>query len=104
MEIQKAGDDSSAYKNEIKEGVQIFDKSFKEMKETKNFPQKKQEFNNAMQESLKAIQDAATALANKELLKKKQQLDQDYQAYLQTPNSENEKKVEKDIDSLRDST
>jgi len=104
MEIQKPSDESSVYKKEIQQGVKIFDESFKEMEKTKNFPQKKQEFENAMQESLQAIQDAATSLANKELIQQKDQLSKDYQDYLTSPTPQNAEKVEKDLNSLRESS
>lgn len=103
MEIQKPGEDPSAYRKEIQEGVKIFKESFQGVKETKDFPQKTQEYEKAIDESMQAIQDAATALMNEKLIQLKQQLDKDYHAYLDNPNSQNAEKVEKDLDSLRES-
>ncbi len=104
MEIQKSGDDSATYRKEIQEGVQTFEKSFKGMKGTKDFPEKKLEYEKAMGESMQAIQDAASALMNKSLIQMKDQLSKDYQNYLGNPTSQNANKVEKDLSSLRESS
>lgn len=103
MEIDKMGGDSAAYRKEIQEGVQIFEKSFKGVRETKDFPQKTAEYEKSIDESMQAIQDAATALMNKKLLEMKDQLDKDYHVYLDNPTAQNAEKVEKDLDSLRKS-
>lgn len=102
MEIGKTGD-SAEYRKEIQEGVQIFEKSFKGVRETKNFPQKTAEYEKSIDEAMQAIQDAATALTNKKLLEIKDQLDKDYHGYLDNPTAQNAEKVEKDLDSLRKS-
>jgi len=104
MEIQKAGDDQEKYRKEIHEGAHIFNESFKEMQKTKKFPQKKAELEKSMGEAFKAIQEAATALANKTLEEQKNQLSKDYQAYLSDPSEQNAQKVEKDLDLLSKST
>ena len=102
MEIRPS-EDSSIYKNELQQGVKIFEKSFKGYQETKNFPAKKMEYEKAMGESLQAIQDACKALMNKELAAKKDQLSKDYQDFLNNPSSQNASKVEKDLDSFHES-
>lgn len=104
MGIEKLGGDSAAYRKEIQEGVQIFEKSFKGIRETKDFPQKTEEYEKAIDESMQAIQDAATALMNKKLLEIKAELDKDYHTFLDNPSAKNAEKVEKDLDSLREST
>lgn len=103
MEIQKPGDDQSIYKKELQQGVKIFEESLKGFRDTKKFPEKKMEYEKAMNESFKAIQDACTVLMNKELASEKEQLSKDYQSYLSNPSAENANKVEKDLDALRKS-
>jgi len=104
MEIQKPGDDQAIYKREIKQGVKIFEESLKGFQDTKKFPEKKMEYEKAMNESLKAIQDASSALMNKELVQEKEQLSNDYKNYLTNPSEENAKKIEKDLGALRKSS
>lgn len=102
MEIQKPGDDAQ-YKKEVQRGADIFEKSFQGMQKAK-FPQQKEEFEKSTQEALQAIQDACKGLANAQLVKIKDQLAKDYQAYLSNPNKENEGKVQHDIDDLKHSS
>ena len=103
MEVQKPGDDFAAYRKEIKQGADIFEKSFQGM-QTAKFPAQKAEFEKSTQEALQAIQDACKGLANEQLNKVKDQLTADYQSYLTNPNAENQEKVQHDIDDLRNST
>ncbi len=103
MEIQKPGDERSIYQKEIQQGVKIFQESFKGLQETKKFPEKKIEYEKAMDESLQAIQDAASALMNQKLIQMKEQLSKDYHVYLDDPTNQNAEKVDKDLDSLRES-
>ena len=104
MEIQKGEGDSSVYRKELQQGIKVFEESFKGMRETKNFPQKKQEYEKATEKSLQAIQDAASALMNQALIQMKDRLGNDYQTYMDSPTQENAEKIEKDLDSLREST
>jgi hypothetical protein len=104
MEIQKPGDDASIYRKELQQGVKIFEESLQGFRETKKFPEKKMEYEKAMNESLKAIQDACSALMNKELVHEKDQLSKDYQNYLSNPTDTNANKLEKDLNDLRKSS
>jgi hypothetical protein len=103
MEIPP-GEESSIYRKEIQQGLQIFEKSFKGYQETRKFPEKKMEFQKAMAESLQAIQDACSALMNKELVEKKDKLSKDYQEFLNHPTSQNANQIEKDVNSMRESS
>ncbi|MDN3505655.1 MAG: hypothetical protein P0S96_00285 [Simkaniaceae bacterium] len=103
MEISKPGEDKSIYKKELQQGVRIFEESLKGYRDTKKFPEKKMEYEKAMKESFKAIQDACTALMSKELSGEKEQFSKDYQNYLSNPSAENANKIEKDLDVLRKS-
>ncbi len=101
MEI--SGPDRAQYRKEIQEGVQIFEKGFKEIQKKKTFPAQKQEYETSMEESLKAIQDAAKALANESMQKMKERLEADYDNYLSSPTEANKEKVQRDIDNLKHS-
>lgn len=99
MEISKS--DESQYRKEVKEGIQIFQKSFEGAAKTKDFPEKKQLFEKSAREALQAINDAAKALANKEILAQKDQLQKDYDHYLQQSTPDNQKQVEQDLSAFR---
>ncbi len=100
MEISGDPGKRAEYQREVKEGVHIFEESFKGLQET-NFAPKKEEYEKAIDMSLKALHDVAKAMVNKKLMKMKDQLDRDYHQYLDNPSSENQVKVEKDISSLK---
>ncbi|MCI0381898.1 MAG: hypothetical protein L0207_02460 [Chlamydiae bacterium] len=101
MEVEKPGD-SAAYRAEVKRGVQIFEKDFKGI-QTSKFLEQKEQYEKSANESLEAIQDAVSALMNKELMKLKDKLAQDYQNYLDNPTDQNRNKVQRDIDNLKHS-
>ena len=103
MEVQKPGDDHTAYQKEVQKGVKVFEESFQGMQKAK-FPQQKAEYQKATGEALQAIQDACKGLANAQLSKVKDQLAKDYQSYLSNPNKANEGKVNHDIDDLKHSS
>lgn len=92
---------SEAYRKEVQEGVQIFEKSFKGAAETKKFPEKKALFERSSREALKGIGDAAKALMNQRILEEKEKLEKDYGNYLSNPTPENEQQVEKDLQSFK---
>lgn len=101
MEISKS--DESQYRHEVKEGLDVFNKSFQGGAETKKFPEKKMLFDKAAKEAMQGISDASKALMNKEILAQKEKLEKDYGQYLIEPTPENRKQVEKDIESFKDS-
>jgi len=101
MEISKS--DESQYRREVKEGLEIFNKSFQDGAKTKKFPEKKALFEKSTREAMNAIGDAAKALMNKEILAQKEKLEKDYDHYLMEPTPENQKQVEKDIEGFKDS-
>ncbi len=100
MEVQKPGDDQSAYQREVQQGVKIFEESFKGM-QTAKFPAQKAEYEKSTHEALQGIQDACKGLMNEHLNGVKDQLSKDYQAYLDNPNTENQGKVQHDIDDMK---
>jgi len=102
MEIPGGVPEKPTYKNEVQSGVKLFEKGFKNLQESK-FDAQKLEYKKSMKESLQVIQDAAKGLMNQELLKQKEELANDFQQYLDNPTSENEQKVQHDIDSLKKS-
>lgn len=99
MDISKS--DSIRYRQEVKQGVDIFQKSFKEAAETKDFPEKKDLFDKSAKEAMQAIGDAAKALMNKEILAQKEKLEKDYNDYQRDPSAENSKKIAEDIKSFK---
>ena len=101
MEISKS--DESQYRHEVKEGLDVFKKSFEGGVETKKFPEKKELFEKSSKEAMQGIHDAAKALMNKEILAQKEKLEKDYDQYLEQPSPKNRKQVEKDLESFKDS-
>lgn len=100
MEISKS--DESRYRQEVKQGVDVFHKSFEGAAKTKDFPEKKGLFEKATREAMQSIDDAAKALMNKELLAQKEKLQKDYRHYLEQPTPENREQVEKDIKGFKE--
>lgn len=102
METTGVGGNDPVYRKDMQKGVQIFEKTFKEMEKTKNFPQKKQELEKAADDSLRALHDAAKGLKDKRLEEMEKKLDEDFHSYLENPSAQSESQVQKDIDALRD--
>lgn len=104
MGIQGTGSESDQpiYRADLQKGLQVFEESFKEMEQTKQFPQKKQMLEKAAEESLLAIQNAAKGLMNQKLVEMKNQLDKDFHAYVENPSQKAEEKVQKDIQSMKE--
>lgn len=100
MKISGDQPEKVQYQRELKEGVQLFEKGFKAMQQSKLDAQK-QEYEKSMKESLQVIQDTATALMNKKLLHMKEQLAKDYNNYLSNPTDVNRDKIQNDIDTLK---
>ncbi|NDE63762.1 MAG: hypothetical protein EB053_05350 [Chlamydiae bacterium] len=103
MEIRPNQPQQPTYKQEFKESVDIYDKSFQGAMES-NFDPQKRQYYKAMKESLEAMQDSANGLVNQHLLDLKQKLSQDTNAYIQDPSAENQKKIQKDIKDIRNSS
>jgi len=88
------------YQKEVKEGVKVFEESFKGLQGT-NLPPKREEYEKSIDMSLEALNDLAKALFNQKMMKMKDRLDTDYHQYLQNPSDENRMKVEKDLENLK---
>jgi hypothetical protein len=103
MEIRPNQPQHPTYKQEFKESVDIYDKSFQGAMGS-NFDPQKRQYYKAMKESLEAMQDSANGLVNQHLLDLKQKLAQDTNAYIKDPSADNQKKIEKDIKDIRNSS
>jgi succinate dehydrogenase/fumarate reductase flavoprotein subunit len=100
MDTSEISNSQPNYQQEFKQGVDLFEKGFHQMQSSK-FDRQRMEYQKSMNESLQVIKDAAAGLMNKELSNLKDELAKDYQNYLIDPTKENEKRVEKDISSLK---
>lgn len=100
MEI--SGDDhKELYRSEVRKGVEIFERSFKDI-QASQFDAQKAQYEKVMNQSLQIIQAAGGALVNEQIIKMKEKLEQDYKGYLHDPSQENIAKVERDIQNLKD--
>lgn len=100
MEIRPNQPIQPSYKQEFKESVEIFDKSFHGALES-NFDPQKQQYYKAMKESLQAMQDSASGMVNQQLVDLKQKLAKDTQNFIQNPSKENQKQIEADLRQIR---
>jgi hypothetical protein len=100
MEVSGPSSNQPTYKQEFTQSVKVFEESFKGYQNSTFDPQKKQ-FALAMNDSLTAMQDSANGMFNKHLGELKDKLSQDVNAYLENPTDANRKKVDSDINSLK---
>lgn len=101
MEITPDKSREELYHEEVKKSIDLFEKSFKQIQKKSTFTQQKEEYEKVMNECMQVMQETAMGLANKELLKIKNQLSMDYKGYLNNPTSTNRDKLQHDIDKMK---
>ena len=100
MEIRPNQPAQPSYKQEFKDSVEIYDKSFRGAMQP-NFDPQKQQYYKAMKESLEAMQDSANGMVNQQLVDLKKKLANDTQIYIKNPSVETQKQIEDDLKEIR---
>lgn len=100
MDVTKVPSEQPSYKSDFNQSVQLFEKSFHAMQQSK-FDEQRHQYTKVMKESLQTMQESANAMLNKHLLALKNDLSHDLDEYLQQPTDEHRRKVESDINSLK---
>lgn len=99
-----SGDDSKVptYKQEYQEGVDLFDKSFKEYMKSQE-PHQKAKFKDVMDKALDVMNKAAMQALSEEQKKLNENVHKDYDAFMKSPGQKSGAKLEKDVEDLKKS-
>ncbi len=100
MSISGPTPEQPTYRTDFKESVDLFEKSFQALQNSKLDAQK-DKFANVMQTSLKTMQESANGLLNQRLSDLRNHLANDFEEYLNSPTSENEAKVSSDLEQIK---
>ncbi|MFZ4772960.1 MAG: hypothetical protein ACOYK9_03090 [Chlamydiia bacterium] len=100
MKIEPNDPNQPTYKQEFKDSVELFDKSFQGANASDFDPQKRQYYK-AMEGALNVMQDSANGMAKQHLVELKQKLAKDTHDYIKHPTQENQRAIEDDLHELR---
>lgn len=100
MTISGPTPDKPTYQSDFKQSVELFDKSFQGMQNS-DLDVQKDKFKQVMNEALQTMQESANAMVNKKLADLKDDLNKNLHAYIESPTEENKKRVQEDIDRLK---
>jgi hypothetical protein len=92
----------ATYKQEFSRSVDLFQKSLQEYEKADEL-HKKAKFKDVMDKALQIMNETAQACLSKKAHAEKNQLEKDYQNFIQHDNSETYGKLNDDIDHLKDS-
>ncbi len=100
MTISGPTPEEPTYRNDFKESVNLFEKSFQGM-QTAGFDAQRDQYVKVMQESLKTMQESASAMPNNHLIEQKNNLSKDLDEFLASPTNDHLERVQQDITQLK---
>ncbi len=100
MSVSGPTPDRPTYEADFRRSVDIFEKSFKNIQDSK-FDAQKAQYVKVMHESLRAMQESASGMVNDKLREMKNNLSHDLDDYISSPTDDHKVKVEKDINQMK---